>query len=155
MDTSTRCATIGEWLQGRGETLAVAESLTGGQVAAAFAAAPGSSEWFDGAAVTYTRDAKHTVLKVPEGPVVSEAAARAMATGVAALFGADHALALTGAGGPEPQDGQPPGTVWIAVAGPLGEEPRRLQLDGDPEEIVAAARDEVVAWLCDRLGSRR
>src|SRR5690606_35614303 len=100
-DTATRCATIGEQLQARGETLAVAESLTGGQVAAAFAAAPGASEWFAGGAVTYTRDAKHTVLAVPEGPVVSEAAAQAMASGAPALFRADHALALTGSGGPE------------------------------------------------------
>ena len=76
-----------------------------------------------------------------------------MASGVAALFDADHAIALTGAGGPEPQDGQPPGTVWLAVTGPLGEGTRELHLDGEPPEIVAAARDAAVEWLCGRLGA--
>lgn len=153
MDTPARCKAIGEWLLDRGESLAVAESLTGGQVAAAFAAAPRSSDWFDGGVVTYTKDAKFRVLDVPEGPVVTEKAALALASGVAGLFGADHAIALTGAGGPEPQDGQPPGTVWMAVVGPLGESTRELHLEGDPPEVVAAARDVAVAWLCSRLGT--
>jgi nicotinamide-nucleotide amidase len=100
----------------RGLTLAVAESLTGGLVSARLVNVPGASGWFRGGVVTYASDLKRSLLDVPPGPVVSEEAAAAMATGVRRVMEADVGLAVTGVAGPDPQDGQPPGTVFLAVA---------------------------------------
>lgn len=94
-------------------TIATAESLTGGRISAVLGAAPSSSEWYRGSIVAYASSVKHGLLQVPDGPVVSEPSARAMVTSVAELLGADLAVAVTGAGGPQSQDGQPPGTVWF------------------------------------------
>src|SRR4051794_20044695 len=99
-----------------GLRIAVAESLTGGLLASRLSAATDASDWFRGGVVAYDRAVKHELLGVPEGPVVSEAAARAMAEGVATMLRADVAIALTGVGGPEPQDDQPPGTVWFGLS---------------------------------------
>ena len=98
-----------------GRRVAVVESLTGGLVCSDLAASPGSSEWFRGGVVAYDRTTKHGALGVPDGPVVSEPAVRTMAEKAAGMLGADLTLAVSGAGGPEPQDDQPPGTVWFAV----------------------------------------
>jgi nicotinamide-nucleotide amidase len=100
--------------------LSCAESMTGGGVAERLTAAPGASEAFVGSAVVYTADAKRAILGVREetidGPgVVSEACAREMASGSRRAFETDAAVALTGAAGPEPHDGAPAGTVWIAL----------------------------------------
>jgi competence/damage-inducible protein CinA-like protein len=112
--------TVVRLLAAAGRTLACAESLTGGGVGARITSVPGASGVFVGSAVVYTLDAKHEVLGVPtavlEGPgPVSEACARGMAVGARRLFGADVALALTGAAGPEPHGSAPPGTIWIAL----------------------------------------
>ena len=109
---------VASLLGARGLTLAVAESLTGGLVASRLVDVPGASEWFRGGIVSYASDVKFSVLDVPEGPVVSASAAAAMATGVAAKLGADVGLAVTGVAGPDPQEGHPPGTVFMAVALP-------------------------------------
>jgi nicotinamide-nucleotide amidase len=105
-------------------TLACAESLTGGGVGERLTAVPGASASFVGSAVVYTAEAKRRVLGVPDdvlaGGTVTEACALAMATGACDLFGADVALALTGAAGPEPHDGAAPGTIWVAVADTTG-----------------------------------
>jgi nicotinamide-nucleotide amidase len=110
-----------------GRTIAVAESLTGGRVCAALAAAEAASEWFRGGLVAYASEVKHTVLHVADGPVVSAGAAHAMGVGVRDLLDADLALAVTGTGGPEPQDDQEPGTVFLAVVDGLdsSNEPER------------------------------
>src|SRR5690349_12145520 len=92
--------------------VAVAESLTGGLLGAALAEAPGAARWYAGGIVAYARHVKHSVLDVPPGPVVSPDAALAMAAGAARIMSAEYAVSLTGSGGPEPQDGQPPGTVF-------------------------------------------
>ncbi len=114
-DLAAAAGRIGAALGERGGVLGVAESLTGGMVASVLARAEGSSDWFAGGVVAYRRSVKHDVLGVPPGPVVTERAAVAMAEGVACLLGADIGVGLTGAGGPDPQDGAPPGTVWMAV----------------------------------------
>lgn len=119
-----------------GLTIAVAESLTAGHLAAALGAAPEAADWFRGGVVAYSRHVKHRVLGVPEGPVVCETAAAAMAVGVAALMGADLAVAVTGAGGPDPQDGHPPGSVWFAVAGRSTRSAVHHRFDGSPEEVI-------------------
>ncbi|WP_431037229.1 CinA family protein [Streptomyces sp. P6-2-1] len=106
-----------------GQTVAVAESLTGGLVAAELTAAPGASAAFRGSVTAYATELKHRLLGVDpallarEGAVHPEVAAH-MASGVRDALGADWGAATTGVAGPEPQDGRPVGTVYVAVAGP-------------------------------------
>src|SRR3954469_23217050 len=99
---------IAELADKRDATVAVAESLTGGKLACHLAAAPSSAEWFRGGVVAYASEVKFGLLGVPEGPVITEDCATAMARGTARLLGADGAVAVTGVGGPDPQDGEPP-----------------------------------------------
>ena len=134
----------------RGWTAATAESLTGGQLAGALSAGPDSGGWFRGGVVAYHEDVKHELLGVPEGPVVSAPSAEAMAEGTRRLLGSDWAVAATGVGGPDRQEGQPPGTVFIGVAGPSGAEVRRFAFDGEPVEIL---RQTVVHALLRLLES--
>lgn len=126
---------VGAALKRGGRTLAVAESLTGGLLASAFARAPGSSEWFVGGIVAYSSAVKYDLLDVPDGPVVSEAAAVAMARGACRLLRADIAVAVTGVAGPDPQDGEPPGTVWAATWPDLPGGAVLFRLSGSPESI--------------------
>jgi nicotinamide-nucleotide amidase len=120
----------------RGLTLAVAESLTGGLVAARLVNVPGASGWFRGGVVTYASDLKRTLLDVPPGPVVSEEAAAAMAAGVRRVMEADVGLAVTGVAGPDPQDGQPPGSVFLAVSLGTGDPiTTPVRLPGDRERV--------------------
>ena len=76
---------------------------------------PGASDVFRGAVVSYASEVKFDLLDVPEGPVVSEAAAAAMATGARRVLGADVGLALTGVAGPTEQDGMPVGTLCVGI----------------------------------------
>lgn len=112
-------------LEDRAATLAVAESLTGGLVGARLTAVPGSSVVFRGGVVAYATDIKASLLEVDAELLAREGAvhpqvAREMAVGVRRLLDATYGLALTGVAGPEGQDGRPPGTVHVAVAGPNG-----------------------------------
>ena len=99
-----------------GLTLATAESLTGGMIAARLVAVPGAGDVFRGSLVTYAAETKRHLLGVPDGPVVSEEAVRAMAVGACEQLGADCSLAVTGVAGPAPADGEEPGTVWMATS---------------------------------------
>jgi nicotinamide-nucleotide amidase len=128
-------AEVGRLLEARGWTLAIAESLTGGLAASRVVNVPGSSEWFKGGVVAYDSQVKFDVLDVPEGPVVSEEAAKAMAGGVRRLLKADVGLATTGVAGPAEQEGQPPGTVWLGVAVGDEVEARQLRLPGDRDRV--------------------
>ncbi|MFM7757041.1 MAG: competence/damage-inducible protein A [Actinomycetota bacterium] len=100
----------------RGLTLGLAESVTGGLVAGRLTSIPGASAVFRGSVVSYASDVKFDVLGVARGPVVSEDAARSMAEGARRVLGCDVALSLTGVAGPTEQDGQPVGTLCLAVA---------------------------------------
>lgn len=117
-------------------TLAAAESLTGGGLGARITSVPGASAVFLGAAVTYDERGKRGVLGVPaavlerEGPV-SRACAAEMASGARRLFGADLAVALTGAAGPEPHGGAEPGLVWVALESEDVRHQRSLRWPGD------------------------
>ena len=122
-------------LRQRGLTLAVAESLTGGLLASRLTDIAGASDVFRGALVAYASDVKHRHLGVAEGPVVSEAAVAEMARGVRDLLGADVALATTGVAGPSPQEDQPVGTVYVAVALGGKVETRLLHLGGNRQQI--------------------
>jgi len=99
-----------------GLTLATAESLTGGMIATRLSAVPGASDVFRGSLVTYAAETKRNLLGVPAGPVVSEAAVRAMAAGACEQLGADCSVAVTGVAGPASADGEEPGTVWMATS---------------------------------------
>ncbi|EME22233.1 CinA family protein [Rhodococcus triatomae] len=135
----------------RGVTVGTAESLTAGAIAARLGAAPDASSWFAGAVVAYSRDVKHGLLGVPEGPVVCEDAACAMASGARDLLGADVVVAVTGAGGPGEQDGQPPGTVWLAVSDPTAVRAERRRFDGDPEAVLEQTVLRALEMLVDAL----
>jgi nicotinamide-nucleotide amidase len=140
----------------RGLTLATAESLTGGAVAAAIVAVPGASEVFRGGVVAYASDLKRDWLDVPagllaeRGPVDPDVAV-AMAAGVARRAGADLGLATTGVAGPGPSDGRPAGTVHVAVAATGGSGVRSLDLPGDRPAVRAAATEAVLALALAHL----
>lgn len=136
VDDETMEHAVAARLVDRGLTLAVAESLTGGLVASRLVNGPGASDWFRGGVVSYASDVKFSVLGVPEGPVVSAEAATAMATGVRDLLGADVGLGVTGVAGPDPLEGQPPGTVYLgAVVGDADPVTTRVMLPGDRERV--------------------
>ncbi|MEJ2863200.1 CinA family protein [Actinomycetospora flava] len=136
-----------------GRRLAIVESLTGGLVCSDLAASPGSSEWFRGGVVAYDRTTKHGALGVPDGPVVSEPAVRTMAGKAAELLGADLTLAVSGAGGPEPQDDQPPGTVWFAITDRGETEAWMEQTDSeDPQDVLRHTRVRSLQALLNHLG---
>ncbi len=123
-------------LRKRGLTLALAESVTGGLVWGRLTQIAGASDVFRGAVVSYASDVKHDVLHVSPGPVVSEAAAAQMAQGAKDLLGADVGLALTGVAGPDQQDGQPVGTLCVAVVLPDGQvHTKTFVLPGQREQM--------------------
>jgi nicotinamide-nucleotide amidase len=134
-DDETMEDAVAQRLVARGLTLAVAESLTGGLIASRLVNIAGASKWFRGGVVSYASQVKFDLLKVPEGPVVSAPAAEAMASGVRTLLGSDIGLSVTGVAGPEEQDGQPAGTVFVGVA--LGDRVEHvgLRLPGDRPRI--------------------
>ena len=146
---------VSELARKRRLSIAVAESLTGGMVASALAAAEAASQWFRGSLVAYSSEVKHEVLAVPPGPVVSGEAAAAMARGVQRLLGADVAVAVTGAGGPDPQDGQKPGTVVVGVDDETDVQVHELHLHGDPQEISTTAAETTLRALLEALRPRR
>ncbi|WP_309132521.1 CinA family protein [Brevibacterium sp.] len=131
--------------------VAVAESLTGGKIANQLAAAPDSGSWFAGGIVAYSSDVKHTVLEVPAGPVISQVAVETMARSVARLMGADIAIAASGAGGPGSQEGQDPGTTWIAAL--VGDEisSEIHHFEGEPIDILAQTEDRSLTLVADLL----
>jgi nicotinamide-nucleotide amidase len=133
-------------------TVAVAESLTGGLLANRLARLPDASSWFHGGIVAYVRAVKEDVLDIGDAPVVSEASARSMAASVARLLGAEHSVAVTGVGGPDPQDGIPAGTVWIAVHGPHGSTAELQRFDGDPAEVCQQTCDRALELLSRAVG---
>ncbi|SEC98036.1 nicotinamide-nucleotide amidase [Nocardioides exalbidus] len=140
----------------RGETVATAESLTGGLLASMLTDVPGASRSFVGGVVSYATRVKISALDVPAEVVdahgvVSEECAAAMATGVCRRLDATWGLATTGVAGPDPQDGKPVGTVWVAVAGPGSVETRLLALAGDRRAIREATCAEVLSVLGDVL----
>ena len=148
---------IAQVAQERDRSVATAESLTSGSVAAVLGAAPGAATWFRGGLVSYHDEVKHDVLSVADGPVVCDPAARQMAQGVAGLLGADVAVAATGAGGPDPQDGQEPGTVFVAVWSEGGVHCREHHFEGEPGDVVRQSVEaslELLAGTLDPGGGR-
>jgi nicotinamide-nucleotide amidase len=117
----------------RGETVAVAESLTGGLLAGRLTDPAGASDTFRGGIVAYHADLKDTLLAsaaVTDGAVTAQTAER-MASGVRALLGATWGLSTTGVAGPTESEGQPVGTLYVGISGPDGTSSRHVKLPGD------------------------
>jgi nicotinamide-nucleotide amidase len=136
----------------RGETIAIAESITGGGISSALTDVPGTSHVFLGAVVAYTVDIKIKDLGVrhetiSEFGVVSEAVAFEMAEGIRARYQSTWAISSTGVAGPGPSHGIPAGTVWIAIIGPGRREALALSLAGDRDGVRRAAISSALATL--------
>ncbi len=144
-------------LTARGETVAVAESLTGGLVVATLVGVPGASAVVLGGVVAYATPVKHTVLGVSadllaEHGAVDPEVARQMASGVRTALAVDGepatwGISTTGVAGPDPQDGKPVGTVFVGIASASGAEAYELHLEGDREAIRQATVSELLARM--------
>ncbi len=143
-------------LRERGQTLAVAESLTGGLVAAELTGVPGASQSFRGSVTAYATALKRELLGVDAALLAARGAvdpdvARQMAGGARDRLGADWGAATTGVAGPDPQDGRPVGTVFVAVAGRDGTVVAPLRLTGDRTSIRHASVTAVLELLASEL----
>ena len=139
-------------LTARRQTLACAESLTGGLLVSRLIDPPGASVVVRGGVVAYATELKASVLGVDAGLLAARGAvdpdvAREMAEGVRRELGADWGVATTGVAGPDPQDGMPVGRVYVAVAGPGGTQVQEHDLSGDRREIRDAAVGAALALL--------
>ena len=145
----------------RGESLAVAESLTGGLVVSSLVAVPGASAVVRGGVVAYATPVKASVLGVSAALLAANGAvdpevARQMAEGVRTALAVDGVpatwgISTTGVAGPDPQDGKPVGTVFIGVASAAGAEAFELHLDGDRDAIRQGTVSELLVRLTDSL----
>jgi nicotinamide-nucleotide amidase len=135
IDEESMESVVLDLLRARGLTLAIAETLTGGLMAARIAALPGSDDVYRGGVVAYTSEIAHSLLGVAQGPMVSVEAAEAMAVGVRNTLGAAVGLASTGVMGPDGIDGAAPGTVFLGMA--LGDQvgSERVHLPGDRNRV--------------------
>lgn len=151
VDDRSMEAAVLDLLRARGLTLAVAESLTGGLLGARITSVPGASRVFRGGIVSYASDVKHAMLGVPPGPVVSAGAAAAMARGACERLEADVGLATTGVAGPDTQEGQPVGTVYLGLCLNGHSDAVRVSLPGPREQIRQFAVISVLDLLRRRL----
>jgi nicotinamide-nucleotide amidase len=141
-------------LRERGLTMATAESVTGGLIAARLTDVPGASAVFRGSVVSYASEVKFDVLGLPVGPVVSDEAAVAMAEGAGRVLGADVAVSVTGVAGPDPQEGVPVGTVFLGLWLDGEAESTMIRLPGDRQRVRQFATISALDWLRRRLLAR-
>lgn len=128
--------------------IAVAESLTSGTLASTVGAGSGAGEWFAGGIVAYLTDVKERVLGlVPGTDPCSPECAEQLASGARELFDADVAVSTTGVGGPDAEGGHPPGTVYLGWATRSEKGHRRLDLDGEPDDVLAASVQAAMRML--------
>ena len=153
----TRSADLAEQIASlateRGLSVGAAESLTGGAVSSALAAAPEASTWFHGCVVAYSPQVKYDLLDVTPGPLVSDRCAEELVRGAARVLEADATVSTTGVGGPDPEEGEEPGTVYVGVLTPAGTSTHRLELDGSPPEIVESATEHALRLLLEALSA--
>jgi nicotinamide-nucleotide amidase len=149
---------IVESLTKREESIAIAESLTGGGLSSALTDVPGTSHVFLGSVIAYSVDIKIRELGVKKSSidtfgVVSEEVAWEMAEGIRSKFGSDWAISTTGVAGPGPSHGINAGTVWIAIIGPSVREAIALALDGDRLAVRHGAIESALGTLARILGA--
>jgi PncC family amidohydrolase len=155
-DTRALAEQVIALLRGAGQTVAAAESLTGGLVVAGLTTVPGASHAVRGGVVAYATELKAILLGVPRAMLAAHGAvypgvAAAMADGVRERLGATFGVATTGVAGPDPQDGQPVGTIHIAVSADNDTVVRTLALDGDRDRIRRVTVERLLALLIGRL----
>ncbi|WP_439694274.1 CinA family protein [Curtobacterium sp. SP.BCo] len=151
-------------LTARGETVAVAESLTGGLVVATLVGVPGASAVVRGGVVAYATPVKHTVLGVSDALLAAHGAvdprvAEQMATGVRRALAVDGepatwGISTTGVAGPDQQDGKAVGTVFVGIASADGATAYELHLDGDREAIRRGTVSELLARMSSTIRGR-
>ena len=141
---NTLSSTIVESLKSKGESLSVAESITGGALTSEIVSVPGASHILKGSIVAYSVEIKMRELSVPQelidrAGVVSEEVALGMADGIRARMNTTWSIASTGVAGPGPHQGIAAGTVWLAIVGPNTRETVKLALEGDRETVRRGA----------------
>lgn len=141
---TTLSSTIVETLTTRGESLSIAESITGGALTSEIVSVPGASHVLKGSIVAYSAEIKIRELSVSQemierADVVSEEVALAMADGIRARMLTTWSIAATGVAGPGPHHGIAAGTVWLAIVGPDARETVKLALEGDREKVRRGA----------------
>lgn len=136
-------AALGRALLARGETVAVAESMTGGLLGSRMTDVPGSSRWFRGGYVVYNDDLKRELIGAFAGDAVSEEVARRLAESARERATATWAIGITGYAGPEGQVG----LVYLGIAGPEGAVAREVKLIGDRQRIRQMATTASLDWL--------
>ncbi|WP_029889883.1 CinA family protein [Polycyclovorans algicola] len=150
---------LGHRLQQRSQWLAVAESCTGGLIAAQITDIPGASGWFDRGVVSYSNRAKTELLGVPEALIAAHGAvsgevARAMAAGLRQRAGVHWTVAVTGVAGPGGgTPDKPVGTVWIAWAGPDGSvDAAHCLFNGDRASVRLQTVERALHGLVRQVG---
>lgn len=149
---------VGELLRQRRETLALAESCTGGLLGHRITNVPGASEYFLGSVVAYSYEAKERVLNVRHETLythgaVSRETVLEMARGVRQIMSSDVGVAVTGIAGPGGGlPGKPVGLTWVAVSSRRGEWSERYEFTGNREAIKAAASEAALTLLINKLG---
>ena len=133
--------------------MASAESLTSGYLSAALGRGQDAASWFAGGVVAYASEVKFTVLGVREGPVITADCARQMALGVTALMRSDVSVAVTGVGGPDEEEGHPPGTVYVATNVGGHTHVTRHHFSGEPGDVVDATVEAALGQLASGLES--
>jgi nicotinamide-nucleotide amidase len=154
VDDETMEYAVLERLRGRGWTLGVAESLTGGLIGARIVNVEGASDTFRGTIGSYATDVKRSLLGVTAESVVSEQAAREMAEAAQRVLGADVGISATGVAGPTEQDGVAVGTIFLGMAIPgLPTEVVSTRLPGDRERLRQFSTITLLNLLRQRLDS--
>ena len=149
--------TLGNLLKARHQTIASAESCTGGTIASLLAKHAGSSEFYLGSVVSYANEVKHNVLHVSQSDLdtygaVSEPVVRQMAEGVREVIGSDWGIATSGIAGPSGgTPDKPVGTIWIAVSGPDGTTAQCLHLSTLREQNILRTTQAVLAMTIRRI----
>lgn len=142
---------IAELAGERGLAIGAAESLTGGAITSALAAGPKAATWCRGGVVAYMPEVKFDLLGVTPGPLITDACAAQMASGAAKALEADVVVSTTGAGGPDEEEGHPPGTAVIGIWAQGETTTHWVKVDGDPLEVVHRVRDQALGLLLEAL----
>ncbi len=159
MPIRAHAKTVVAALKERGETVAVAESITAGGLGHALTYTPGASAVFLGGIIAYSNEVKSEFLGVDptlieDFSVVSEEVANAMAEGVRKKFGTTWGIATTGIAGPGDYQGIPEGTVWVAIRGPINQS-IQLQLDSGREAIRTGAISSAIGTFARILNHQK